>query len=167
MTKIPLRLQGRGSVYGQPEYPQFWSFHKDAWRKIPTGQRQGSYILVSRILQCDGVTEKTLTHASDEMATQENFNNDVNGGGTLGEASSSGSEFVGDGQTLGRYQATRSQKSNQRRRWTKADNIRAIKSFYKSNPNAIGYRQRMHGIWFEDGGFEITEQNLADQVRRI
>ena len=101
------------------------------------------------------------------METQKNFNNDVNGGGTHGEASSSGSEFVRDGQTLGRYQATGSQRSNQRRRWTKADNIRAITSFYKSNPNAIGYRQRMHCICFEDGGFEITEQNLADQVRRI
>ena len=25
----------------------------------------------------------------------------------------------------------------------------------------------MHYIWFDEGGFEITEQNLADQVRRI
>ena len=49
----------------------------------------------------------------------------------------------------------------------KPDNIRAMTSFYKSSQNAIGYRQRMHCIWFEEGGFEITEQNLADQVRRI
>ena len=157
MTKIPLRLQGRGSAYGRLEHPQFWSFHNDTWRrKIPSGQRQGSYILASRILQCDGVTEKTLTHTSDEMETQENFNNDVSGGGTLGEASSSVSEFVGDGQTLGRYQATKSQKGNQRRRWTKADNIRAITSFYKSSPNAIGYHKRRHCIWLDEGGFEIT-----------
>ena len=92
------------------------------------------------------VSQKTLTHASDEMEAQTNYNNDVNGGGTHGEASSSGSEFVREGQTLGRYQATRSQRSNQRRRWTKTDNIRAIISFYKSNPNAIGYRQRMNCI---------------------
>ena len=85
------------------------------------------------------------------METQENFNNDVSEGGTLGESSSSGSEFDGDGQTLGRYQATRSQRSNQRRRWTTADNIRAITSFYKSNPNAIVYRQRMQCIWFDEG----------------
>ena len=51
--------------------------------------------------------KKTLTHASDEMETHKNFNNDVNGGGTLGEASSSGSEFFGEGansRSLSSYQ---------------------------------------------------------------
>ena len=31
----------------------------------------------------------------------------------------------------------------------------------------MGYRQRMHNIWKENEGFNITEQRLADQVRTI
>ena len=31
----------------------------------------------------------------------------------------------------------------------------------------LGYRQRMHKIWKQNGGFNITEQRLADQVKTI
>ena len=54
-----------------------------------------------------------------------------------------------------------------RRKWTKDDNILLWKCYIKSEPNLKGYRKRFHKTWIEDGGFNVSEQRICDQVRQI
>lgn len=61
----------------------------------------------------------------------------------------------------GRYPATA------RTKWTKAVNKLVMKCYIMSNPGIRGYRKRMISKWKENGGFETTEQRLADQARAI
>ena len=42
-----------------------------------------------------------------------------------------------------------------------------MKTYYRSQPHVIGYRNRMWNLWREDGMFEATEQKLADQARQV
>ena len=42
-----------------------------------------------------------------------------------------------------------------------------MECYFKSRPDVRGYRRRMHNIWMDSGGFDISEQRLADQVRII
>ena len=42
-----------------------------------------------------------------------------------------------------------------------------MECYFESRPDVRGYRRRMHDIWRERGGFDISEQRLADQVRTI
>ena len=61
----------------------------------------------------------------------------------------------------GRYPATA------RTKWTKAVNKLVMKCYIMSNPGIRGYRKRMISKWKENGGFETSEQRLADQARAI
>ena len=54
-----------------------------------------------------------------------------------------------------------------RRKYTRADNRAVMECYFKSRPDVRGYRRRMHNIWMDSGGFDISEQRLADQVRII
>ena len=62
----------------------------------------------------------------------------------------------------GRHQATA------RRGWEYQRNKMVMECYFKSRiPLIRGYRKRMHQYWTEKGGFEVTEQRLADQARQI
>ena len=54
-----------------------------------------------------------------------------------------------------------------RRKYTREDNRAILHCYYSSEPGKIGYRKRMWESWKESGGFEISEQRMADQVRTI
>ena len=42
-----------------------------------------------------------------------------------------------------------------------------MKCYYLSDPEVTGYRKTMFLNWNDNGGFEISEQRLSDQVRVI
>ena len=54
-----------------------------------------------------------------------------------------------------------------RRKYSREDNRAVMKCYFRSRPEARGYRKRMFNIWKETGGFDTSEQRLADQVRVI
>ena len=42
-----------------------------------------------------------------------------------------------------------------------------MQCYFKSDPSKRNYRKRMHVIWNEIGGFELTEQKLVGQARKV
>jgi hypothetical protein len=99
------------------------------------------------------------------MNSQRNINpNGVNGASSHARCTSPRSDVVvnqahHDGQPA-TGKATR-------RRYTREDNRAIMECYYSSEPNNIGYRQRMHRAWRERGHFQMDEQRMADQVRNI
>ena len=60
----------------------------------------------------------------------------------------------------------------ERQTWTKTLNTAGIECYFLSRPvdeegKPIKYRRRLHKIWKERYGTEITEQHLCDQARKI
>ena len=41
------------------------------------------------------------------------------------------------------------------------------KCYYESDKNLRGYMDRMHRLWIERGGREMTKQGLRTQVQKI
>ena len=93
----------------------------------------------------------------------ENPTNGVNELTTACSQLTPGNGAVEDQAVRGRQPAT----GTTRRRYTREDNRAILECYYRSRPQELGYRQRMHNIWKENEGFNITEQRLADQVRTI
>lgn len=54
-----------------------------------------------------------------------------------------------------------------RRKYTREDNKAVMRCYFRSEPDKIGYRKRMWELWKDAGGFEISEQRIADQARTI
>lgn len=73
------------------------------------------------------------------------------------------------GRQAARSQATadRHPTTGRKIRWTRADNIKLMECYFKSDPTKLGYRQRFYDIYKEEGGYDVTEQNLADRARYI
>lgn len=64
--------------------------------------------------------------------------------------------------------ATGPNQQQQRRKWTREDNISVMECYYLSQPNQRGYRKRMHTIWQnKNPNSNITEQRLLNQKRSI
>lgn len=93
----------------------------------------------------------------------ENQANDVNGMANQVSQLSSGSGDVEDQATHGRQPVT----GTTRRKYSREDNRAVMECYFKSRPEVRGYRRRMYEIWRERGGFDISEQRLADQARCI
>lgn len=77
---------------------------------------------------------------------------------------SPGSGTVGNQAVRGRHLTT---ETSSRRKYTREDNRAVMRCYYRSRPDEMGYRKRMHEMWKDQGGFEISEQRMADQVRTI
>jgi hypothetical protein len=91
--------------------------------------------------------------------------NGVNGASSeYSGCTSPGSGVVKSQATHGRHQTTG---RPTRRRYSREDNRAILECYYASRPDELGYRQRMHRLWIENGGFNIDEQRMADQVRNI
>ena len=62
--------------------------------------------------------------------------------------------------------------NKERQTWTKTLNATVMECYFLSRPvdkdgkPVRGYRRRMHNIWKERYGTEMTEQRLCDQARR-
>ena len=102
------------------------------------------------------------------MENINNRNNDVNGAGSISaESATSGMCFMDEQLGPGRHLATA------RTGWSKEKNIAVMECYILSKPiddngkPVRGYRKRMHSIWKEHEGFNITEQRLCDQARLI
>ena len=98
------------------------------------------------------------------MNTNRNtFDNGVDERDSQADQLSPGSGFAVYQASQGRHQAT----GTARRRYSREDNKAVMECYYKSKLDETGYRQRMHNTWNENGGFDISETRLADQVRMI
>lgn len=88
--------------------------------------------------------------------------NGVNGTLNTSRSASLGRVAVGQQAAPGRHQATA------RREWGYHENKMVMECYLKSMiPVKRGYRKRMHALWKDMGGFDLSEQRLADQVRQI
>ena len=58
-------------------------------------------------------------------------------------------------------------KEGRRRKWSQEVNRIVMECYYSSNPEVVGYRERMHMIWKEKGMFDVKEQRLLDQKWQI
>ena len=56
---------------------------------------------------------------------------------------------------------------NRRTKWSKNVNKLVMQCYFKSDPSKKNYRKRIHVIWNEIGGFELTEQKLIGQTRAL
>ena len=65
----------------------------------------------------------------------------------------------------GRYRITA--KGGRRRKWSQEVNRIAMECYYSSNPEVVGYIERMHMIWKEKGILDVKEQRLLDQKWQI
>ena len=52
-------------------------------------------------------------------------------------------------------------------KWTQEENRMLWKHYFESHKNVTGYMERMHWLWIERGGGEMTKQILRTQVRNI
>ena len=83
---------------------------------------------------------------------------------------SPGISFRSEQRNLDRHTLTATptkQKCKQARKWTKEMNIKVMKCYLKCNPNMGGYRKRFIQIWKDNGGFEVTEQQLVMRIYYI
>ena len=54
-----------------------------------------------------------------------------------------------------------------KRRWTQEENRMLWKCYFESDKNVRGYMERMHRLWIERGGREMTKQTLRTHVQNI
>ena len=96
-------------------------------------------------------------------------NNDMNGSGSFGEATSSGIGLDATQVGLGRYPTSAEESGSQggRKNWSKLENKVVIECYIDSEPEKRGYRKIMFRILNENGLFAVSEQRLGDQVRQI
>ena len=52
-------------------------------------------------------------------------------------------------------------------KWTREENRMLWKCYFESDKNARGYMERMHRLWIERGGREMSKQRLKAQVQNI
>ena len=52
-------------------------------------------------------------------------------------------------------------------KWAQEENRMLWKCSFKSDKNVRGYMERMHRLWIERGGREMTKQRLRTQVQNI
>ena len=52
-------------------------------------------------------------------------------------------------------------------KWTQEENRMLQKCYFESDRNGTGYMERMHWLWIERGGREMTKQILRTQVQNI
>ena len=102
-----------------------------------------------------------------------NTNNEENPNGVNERTSNSSQLSPGSGGVRnqachGRHHAPETTSgSSKRRMYSREDNRNILRCYFASEPDRKGYRKRMKEIWDQSGGFEVTEQRLADQVRNI
>ena len=65
----------------------------------------------------------------------------------------------------GRHHTT--PKRGRRRKRSQEVNRIVMECYYSSNPEVVGYIERMHMIWKEKGRFDVKEQRLLDQKWQI
>jgi len=94
---------------------------------------------------------------------RKNKANDVNGMFSQARHVSSGSGYVEDQATYSHQPVT----GTTIRRYSREDNNAVMECYFKSRPGVRGYRKIMYELWKERGGFDISEQRLADQARTI
>ena len=58
-------------------------------------------------------------------------------------------------------------KGGRRKKWSQEVNQIVKKCYYRSDPEVVEYRKRMHMIWKEKGMFDVKEQRLLDQKWQI
>ena len=100
----------------------------------------------------------------------QNSDNNVNGSGSFGEASSSGIGIDATQVYLGRYPSTAEEgvgPQRGRKRWTRLENREVIECCIDSEPEKRSHRKRMVQLWNERGLISVSEQTLIDQVRQI
>ena len=59
------------------------------------------------------------------------------------------------------------EKTANRRKWSKEDNVMLWRCYLLSEPEKRGYRQRLHKTWLDNNGADVTEQRLCDQRGQI
>ena len=52
-------------------------------------------------------------------------------------------------------------------KWMQEENRMLWKCYFESDKNVRGYMERMHRLWIERGGREMTKQRLRTQVQNI
>ena len=52
-------------------------------------------------------------------------------------------------------------------KWTQEENRMLWKCYFESEKNVRGYMERMHRLWIERGGREMSNQRLRTQVQNI
>ena len=52
-------------------------------------------------------------------------------------------------------------------KWTQEENRMLWKCYFESDKNVRGYMERMHRLWIERGGSEMSKQRLRTQVQNI
>ena len=52
-------------------------------------------------------------------------------------------------------------------KWTQEENRMLWKCYFESDKNVRGYMERMHRLWIERGGREMSNQRLRTQVQNI
>ena len=65
----------------------------------------------------------------------------------------------------GRHRTTA--KGSRRKKWSQEVNRIVMECYYSSNPEVVGYIERMHMTWKEKGMFDVKEQRLLDQKLQI
>lgn len=60
------------------------------------------------------------------------------------------------------------ERKSKRHIWTRNENIKLMECLYKSQfPQKYGFMRRLHKIWLDEGGVEVSAQNLIDQKRSV
>ena len=59
------------------------------------------------------------------------------------------------------------EKTANRRKWSKEDNLMLWRCYLLSETEQRGYRQRLHKTWLDNNGADVTEQRLCDQRGQI
>ena len=100
------------------------------------------------------------------MSNQSFSMNDVKKAGTnSGEDISPGRCPTEQQSGPGRHRTTA--KGGWRRKQSQEVNGIVMECYYRSNPEAVGYRDRVHMIWKEKKMFDVKEQRLLDQKCKI
>ena len=100
------------------------------------------------------------------MSNQSFSMNDVKKAGTnSGEDISRGRCPTEQQSGPGRHRTTA--KGGRRRKQSQEVNGIVMACYYRSNPEAVGYRDRVHMIWKEKRMFDVKEQRLLDQKCKI
>ena len=86
-------------------------------------------------------------------------------GNNSGQDISSGSCLTEQQSGSGRHRTTA--KGGRRRKKSQEVNGIVMECYYRSNPEAVGYRDRVHMIWKEKRMFDVKEQRLLDQKCKI
>ena len=57
--------------------------------------------------------------------------------------------------------------STHKHKWVQEENRMLWKCYFGSDRNVRGYMERMHRLWIERGGREMSKQRLRTQVQNI